>query len=103
MAVRRRDYNHDIASVIFRRRAARGAAARGLRGVRGIIWCRNDFFPIDALAHKNDALDATTPAARPRTGEIQKSESVTFMSAVNGGDRHARCGVDLAELLAIVF
>jgi len=75
------------------------AASAGLSGaVKNDVLCT-----IDALAHKNDALDATTPAARPRTGEIQKSESVTFMSAVNGGDRHARCGVGLAESLAMSF
>ena len=36
-------------------------------------------------------------------GEFQKSESVALMAAIDGGDRHARRGVGLAESLAIVF
>ena len=43
------------------------------------------------------------PAARPRAGEFQKSESVSFMSAINGGNQHVRRGVGLAESLAIVL
>ena len=61
-----------------------------------------DFF-YDALEHKNDALVANMPAARPRTGEFQKSESVSFMSAVDGGDRHAQRGMGRAQSLSKFF
>ena len=74
------------------------AASAGLFGAVSI-----DRFYVDALEHENDALEGKMPAARPRAGEFQKSESVSFMSAIDGGDRHARRGVGLAESLAIVF
>ena len=73
---------------------------RGHRAKNGDAGKQNFFFMMHALERCAGRKNAGGAAAG---GEFQKSESVSFMSAVDGGDRHARHGVGRAESLAIFF